>query len=183
MENEVEQTRGESAVNFWSSTLRSRLSFFPERSPQTSLARLKSERAAVTSLLATLDAHINACAPVSRLPPELLCRVFSDLVGLEIEGGRSMDGFPCTMPWVRLSHVCRHWRDVALNDPTFWGHVNLPLPPRWADAIISRSQGTPLSLSGGPSPYTEKMSLTWLPIDTLEYVQRMELFSRIRWQP
>ncbi|KAI0038403.1 hypothetical protein FA95DRAFT_1474257, partial [Auriscalpium vulgare] len=128
----------------------------PGRSPQTALARLNRERAAVTSLLVTLDAHINACAPVSRLPPELLCRVFSDLVGLELEDRRPVDGFPSTMPWIRLSHVCRHWRDVALNDPAFWGDLILPLPPQWADAILSRSQGTPLSLSGGHFQYTGK---------------------------
>ncbi|KAI0043305.1 hypothetical protein FA95DRAFT_1498825, partial [Auriscalpium vulgare] len=147
-----------SAVNFWSSTLRSRLSFLPGCSPKTALARLTSERAAVTSLLATLDTHINACAPVSRLPPELLCRVFSNLVEEEEEEEylkSGMDGFPRPMPWVRLSHVCRHWRDVALNDPTFWARLSLPLPQRWADAIISRSQGAPLFLSCGYNPYTE----------------------------
>ncbi|KAI0037473.1 hypothetical protein FA95DRAFT_1477439, partial [Auriscalpium vulgare] len=118
----------------------------PGQSPQYALARLKSERAAVISMLATLDTEINACAPVSRLPPELLCRIFSDLVGLEVDFAPELDGFPSSMPWVRLSHVCRHWRDVALNDPTFWARLQLPLPPRWADAIISRSQGAPLSI-------------------------------------
>ncbi|KAI0043304.1 hypothetical protein FA95DRAFT_1681999 [Auriscalpium vulgare] len=178
MEDEVEQNPGESAVSFWSSTLLSRLSFLPGCSPKTALARLKSERTAVVSLLATLDAHINAVAPVSRLPPELLCRVFSNLVEEEEEEGYlqpGMDRFPRTMPWVRLSHVCRHWRDVALNDPTFWARLNLPLPPQWADAIISRSQGSPLFLSCRYNSYAVTMPVTWLPIDSLENVQHMEL--------
>ncbi|KAI0038406.1 hypothetical protein FA95DRAFT_1223901, partial [Auriscalpium vulgare] len=73
------------------------------------------------------------------------------------------------------SHVCRHWRDVALNDPALWKDLILPLPPQWADAIIARSRGAPLSLSGGYYEYTGKTSDTWLPIDSLENVYRMDL--------
>ncbi|KAI0037912.1 hypothetical protein FA95DRAFT_1477837, partial [Auriscalpium vulgare] len=136
------------------------------------------ERASVASLLSILDSRINASAPVSRLPSELLVAIFTCSEFAEIEWYEHVQEHvqqaPRTVPWVRFSHVCRRWRHVMLTSPSLWRNLILPLPPQWARAMIARSQQLPLTIS-----YTRnrsEISSEWnLPLDTLERVKSINL--------
>ncbi|KAL0567439.1 hypothetical protein V5O48_014555 [Marasmius crinis-equi] len=62
-------------------------------------------------------------APIRRIPPEILYRVFS----ICCEGGTLLDVYGATredvpMP-VRLSMVCSIWRDMAFSSGTFWSDM------------------------------------------------------------
>ncbi|KAI0044076.1 hypothetical protein FA95DRAFT_305611 [Auriscalpium vulgare] len=63
-----------STTEAWLSTFRLQLSHVDSGSPEM-LPALFNERAATNSLLSIVDAQINACAPVSRLPSELVVTI------------------------------------------------------------------------------------------------------------
>lgn len=66
----------------------------------------------------------NELVSIHRLPAELLCEIF--------RRGHA----------ARLSHVCAHWRRIALSDPRLWQSVNVPTgssTDMLAD-MLSRSQ-------------------------------------------
>src|SRR5712672_3059623 len=44
-----------------------------------------------------------------------------------------------------LTHVCRRWRQVALDDPTLWTHFsNFPRTKDWIAERLSRARNAPL---------------------------------------
>ncbi|KAH9959020.1 hypothetical protein BC827DRAFT_1090255, partial [Russula dissimulans] len=66
--------------------------------------------------LRTLKSHRNTLAPISRLPPEALAAIFSFVSSSALdESGH--------LRWIRVTHVCRQWRQIALNYPRFWSNI------------------------------------------------------------
>ncbi|KAL6300211.1 hypothetical protein BKA93DRAFT_695336, partial [Sparassis latifolia] len=83
---------------------------------------------------------------VYALPVELLARIFE----LGREDAPSPDLQPPGEPTfeVLVSHVCQHWRDVALRTPTLWTLVHFRTTPHLARAraYLSRSGSQPLQI-------------------------------------
>ncbi|KAF8498171.1 hypothetical protein F5888DRAFT_1693163 [Russula emetica] len=76
----------------------------------------------------------NAIIPVFLLPPEILAQVFHFLV---------LEEPPCfgkqDLGWIRATHVCRHWRQVALRDLSWWARISgIPTNTKW----VSRDVGS-----------------------------------------
>ncbi|CCL98561.1 uncharacterized protein FIBRA_00561 [Fibroporia radiculosa] len=77
-------------------------------------------------------------APVNRLPNEILTEVMVIARDLDTTS---------PMKWIALTHVCRHWREMALATPMLWStiHARVSLPylcaslERAADALVSLS--------------------------------------------
>jgi hypothetical protein len=51
---------------------------------------------------------------------------------------------PDRLGWIRLSHVCRHWRDVALAYPSLWDHIPFSLGERWSRTALERAKSSEL---------------------------------------
>lgn len=80
--------------------------------------------------ISALRSQRNALAPISRLPPEIFCNIF--LFAKAGQGGQPLK-------WIKLSHVSRHWRNIAVNSPNLW--VDLPVKHlRWVEEMLSRSK-------------------------------------------
>jgi len=63
----------------------------------------------------TLLLHRDTVAPISAIPPELLARIFRFHALVEPPWpGRHNLG------WIRVTHVCQQWRQVALDDSSLW---------------------------------------------------------------
>ncbi|EAU86011.2 hypothetical protein CC1G_03034 [Coprinopsis cinerea okayama7 len=47
---------------------------------------------------------------------------------------------------ILVSHVCRQWRETALNTPRLWRRISVAGPPKWDlyEAYLQRSKGQPL---------------------------------------
>jgi hypothetical protein len=85
----------------------------------------------------------NALVPISLLPPEILARVFHFLVLKELPfSGRRHLG------WIRVTHVCRHWRQVALDDSSLWAKMGwrIPTNTKWISEILARAKNAPLDI-------------------------------------
>ena len=88
-----------------------------------------------------LKSHHNELAPISRLPFDVLATIFFLLSVFVWNEGSGI------LTWVCVAHVCRRWRETALNYPRFWSHINFTtLTPVGMVEILSRAKMAPLHL-------------------------------------
>jgi len=82
----------------------------------------------------------NTLAPISILPAEVLSRIFHFTA--------FSDRFYSTRCWVHVTHVCRRWRQIALDDSTLWTQfTDSPRNKDWIAERLARSRNAPLVLS------------------------------------
>lgn len=81
------------------------------------------------------------------LPPELLSLVFEYLVvdSFNTKLRISYETAKTSWHWVVVTHVCRYWRQVALNHSCLWGYDPCT-PYKGIVAKIERAKNTPLYL-------------------------------------
>ena len=92
----------------------------------------------------------NALSPVSSLPPEVFATIFSLLC---LRGKPSLCRKPGhdNLARLRVSHVCHHWREISLNQPLLWSHINFntqALSTGRATEMLIRAKSAPLYLGG-----------------------------------
>jgi hypothetical protein len=86
----------------------------------------------------TLRQRRNALAPISFLPAEIIEDIF-----LRASTKRN----DSRLAWLHVAHVCRQWRDIALNQPLFWSHINFTnLTLAGVVEMLARAKNTPLHL-------------------------------------
>src|ERR1700761_411983 len=92
-----------------------------ERLQQTIDAEIKSLEESVQAL----KLRRNALSPISSLPSDVFATIFTLLC---IPGTLSQDGKPVYhLARIRVSHVCHQWREIALNQPLLWSHVDFTI--------------------------------------------------------
>lgn len=84
---------------------------------------------------------------VNKLPSEILSHIFA--IGEDEERRERQQQTSKEPRYVRLqelaSHVCSHWRHVAINDFTLWTHIHITSPPhRMASLYLDRAGPTAL---------------------------------------
>ncbi|KAF8492739.1 hypothetical protein F5888DRAFT_1806551 [Russula emetica] len=88
-----------------------------------------------------LKSHHNELAPISRLPPETLATIFTFL------SASAWNERDVHLKWIRVAHICRRWREIALEHPCFWSHINFTkLTSAGMAEILSRAKMAPLHL-------------------------------------
>ena len=89
-----------------------------------------------------LKSRRNELCPISRLPAEILCNIFSFIPGNSI--------FQSPESWISFSQVSRHWRSLALNAPELW--TDIPVRHSgWAQKMLIRSKMAKLTIRFGLS--------------------------------
>jgi hypothetical protein len=100
------------------------------------LATAEQEINASKRLVLSMLTNRNMLAPISILPTEILAHIFHIIV------------FPVRhqwLGWYRITHVCRRWRQIALDDSTLWAHFSdLPRNKDWIAERLSRARNAPL---------------------------------------
>ncbi|KAH9070754.1 hypothetical protein EDB83DRAFT_2262296 [Lactarius deliciosus] len=96
----------------------------------------------------------NALAPISSLHPELFATILSILrlppSGTFLLGGES----DRHLSWLNVAHVCHEWRELALDHPVFWSHVDFTtLTPAGATEMLVRAKSVPLYLEAWVPKY------------------------------
>jgi len=83
-------------------------------------------------------------SPISRLPPEILDHIFSFI---NLPTSSPTTGKRGRRVCLTAAHVCHQWREIALNQPRFWGYIDFTALT-WAGAteMLVRSKGAPLHL-------------------------------------
>jgi hypothetical protein len=89
----------------------------------------------------------NELAPISSLPTEVIEAIFSLLPVPDTWPPSTLGGKPDRLAWLRIAHVCRHWREIALNQPLLWSHVDFTsVSSAGAVEILARAKTVPLHL-------------------------------------
>ncbi|KAF9816052.1 hypothetical protein IEO21_04227 [Rhodonia placenta] len=86
---------------------------------------------------------------IHELPVELLLRIFEFGMLDARPAMSSTSPFPAEPPFeVLVSHVCPHWRAIALHAPALWTHIAIAIVPHVARAreYIARSARQPLRI-------------------------------------
>ncbi|KAF8257863.1 hypothetical protein EI94DRAFT_1756479 [Lactarius quietus] len=116
------------------------------------LQAIDAEIKSLEESIRALRRRRNALAPVSSLPTEVIATIFcllrvpvatSPLIPFTFTPGDKPDH----LPWLRIAHVCQHWREITLNQPLFWSHLNFTtFSSTGAAEILSRAKTAPLHL-------------------------------------
>ncbi|KAN0134353.1 hypothetical protein V8E53_007851 [Lactarius tabidus] len=119
-----------------------------ERSQQTIDVEIKSLEVSIRALkesIGALKLRRNAHSPISSLPPEVLAVIFSFAC---LPGIPSLGGKPAhNIARIHVSHVCHQWREIALNQPFLWSHVDFTtLSLAGATEMLVRAKSVPLYL-------------------------------------
>ena len=116
-----------------------------DTSPATAQAHL---RKAIDDQIRELNHRRNALVPISRLPPETLAEIFS-LVSFSVDDYEDVPD----MKWIRVTHVCRRWREIALSFPYLWSHIPFTkLTLAGFTEILARAKMSPLHFNVGIFP-------------------------------
>ncbi|KAG9222113.1 hypothetical protein CCMSSC00406_0009564 [Pleurotus cornucopiae] len=86
------------------------------------------------------------CTQTKGLPPEIWSMIFS-ILEYEFRGATQS-----CLRWYAVTHVCRAWRNITLNDPLLWTDFVDP-PPKAARELFTRSKDAPLILRLGSYPH------------------------------
>ena len=87
-----------------------------------------------------LKSRRNELSPISRLPAEVICNIFSLIEEDNITySGRG----PAS--WSNFSRVSQYWRSTALSAPELWTKIPLSYP-RWAKEMLIRSKKAKLTI-------------------------------------
>ncbi|KAG6810431.1 hypothetical protein H0H92_011873 [Tricholoma furcatifolium] len=85
----------------------------------------------------------NAFTITCRIPPEVLACIFRHVV-TNFLGSRVRRG---SVHWIKMiSHVCSHWREVALSSPSLWSTIDIDFSPALAQEMLLRSKKVLLSV-------------------------------------
>ncbi|KAJ3546432.1 hypothetical protein NMY22_g2054 [Coprinellus aureogranulatus] len=85
----------------------------------------------------------NTLSPPNRLPVEILSTIFIMHCARAMEELPSSDPESCS--WIRVTHVCHHWRAVAMTCTQLWSNL-LFVTPELTQFMLALSKTSPLSL-------------------------------------
>ncbi|KAG9222133.1 hypothetical protein CCMSSC00406_0009584 [Pleurotus cornucopiae] len=80
------------------------------------------------------------CSKTKNLPPEILSTIFG-ILHCDITQYSYQE-------WIAVTHVCRTWRNIALDDPSLWSDITV-VPTNWIPEAFARSKAAPLNLRHG----------------------------------
>ncbi|KAH6901493.1 hypothetical protein BKA70DRAFT_1157706 [Coprinopsis sp. MPI-PUGE-AT-0042] len=124
----------------------------PYESVEEARKRLDDRLLALEKEIIDTKHQRNQLAPISRLPVEVMSKIFLDCSRNPWSSPQttyspfaSLHG-PAGTRWTGISHVCHQWREVALGCSELWSLINPNMSAKWIEAMIERSQDTPISI-------------------------------------
>ncbi|KAI0063705.1 hypothetical protein BV25DRAFT_1915172 [Artomyces pyxidatus] len=131
-----------------------------------------------------LKSRLNELNPVARLNTDILYRIFESIGKDELVWGLDVSskyiGPPTSLSrrlgWIKVSYVCRAWRQTALDHPLLWRNITFRLGVHWAEELLSRSKAVPIKVT-----FTSGDPQTWaMPYfaEHLTHTQELTLYFR-----
>ena len=95
--------------------------------------------------LVSLKTSFNSYSPVNQVPNEILSNIFALVANAIPEELSTYLSDRESAKWLRVTHVCRHWRSIAMASGSLWSNINF-VTPELANAMLERSRSAPLSV-------------------------------------
>jgi hypothetical protein len=101
----------------------------------------------------------NGLAFISQLPPEILSTIFKwvEIMQAQVRGSYA---YGARMSWISVTHVCSHWRHVALECPGLWSRIEIQSVSGTsitsAEDFLTRSKRAPLTLTADIRPASQE---------------------------
>ena len=100
------------------------------------LATVDQDINAAKRLMFSMFTRRNTLVPIYILHSEIFSRIFHFVALFNRSSSRD---------WVHVTHVCRHWRQIALDDSTLWTYFSsYPRNKDWIAERLSRARNAPL---------------------------------------
>ncbi|KAF8432459.1 hypothetical protein L210DRAFT_3763916 [Boletus edulis BED1] len=140
------------------------------------LTNMKAEEAArQKSVFSNLHTLRNPYPFVSRLPTETLQDIFIHCAR-DYHYHQGLYPTKSVPSWVNVSHVCRHWRNVALESPTLWSYLFI-ISRRWTEVLLARSKQASLKIRVSlVSRKIQELSCVGMVMNHVERIQELLLY-------
>ncbi|KAI0320595.1 hypothetical protein OF83DRAFT_557407 [Amylostereum chailletii] len=144
------ETSLDSSLQFWRSIFEKRCqasSGLSSSTDQTVFEWFDLEIDALAELTRLAKARRNNSTLISRLPPEILSKIFLFLRDVSqpqaIKPARTSN-----LGWIGVSHVCQTWRRLAIEYSNLWNNLDCrSISEAWRSAFLSRSGQAPLKVT------------------------------------
>ncbi|VDB95230.1 unnamed protein product [Peniophora sp. CBMAI 1063] len=158
--------------------------------------KIEREIQAALGAIARMRMRGNQLKAVYRLPPQVLTAIFaihaSQNPPAASKRGNGWSKNERRLGWIEVSHVCRPWRNAALEDPPLWTDIPYhDLGSKWAKTFLERAQRhsdiIPINWQmDSISPKTPSSSMSGLLMDHLHHVHKLRLYlpsipSEMKW--
>ncbi|TFK62433.1 hypothetical protein BDN72DRAFT_777086, partial [Pluteus cervinus] len=109
-------------------------------------AKIDAEIQVLQDRIRSLRSSRNTLAPIHRLPPEVMTQIFM-WVQLLYRGTLERNAIDAAFlpKWIRATHVCQHWRGVALSSKALYTTI-LSQNLKYSQAVLDLSGSASLSL-------------------------------------
>ena len=120
-------------------------------SPESRLCAIENKIKCSEESTRAMKVYLNTLVPISRLPTEILSIIFSLLPSFEnfkrkCKRKCKCKSYPPILTFT-VSHVCHRWREISLNQPLLWNHIDFTmLSPAGAAEVLVRAKRAPLYL-------------------------------------
>ncbi|KAI0035258.1 hypothetical protein K488DRAFT_43652, partial [Vararia minispora EC-137] len=114
------------------------------------LISLDEELRLVETARVSLRGCRNAFIPVSRLPPEILTRIFLELALISPPKHAHSPSVSSrkheSLGWIVVTQVCARWRHVACACSSLWTLIDFELGEAWTDEMLWRAGSASLHI-------------------------------------
>ncbi|KAI0290887.1 hypothetical protein BC826DRAFT_1106216 [Russula brevipes] len=118
------------------------------------LSTVDREIDAAMLLTRALLTNRNTLAPISILRPRCSHGYFTS--SRRGASWYELNGFR----WISVTHVCRHWRQVALGDSSLWARISgYQISTAWISEALARARNAPLTIDVLESPNPEALAM------------------------
>ncbi|THU95029.1 hypothetical protein K435DRAFT_859958 [Dendrothele bispora CBS 962.96] len=138
-------------------------------------AEIISLRNRQQSIYRRIDRYRSLLAPIRKLPPEVLGRIFRLICTKNFASASEID-----CPAVHLSHVCVGWRDLARTTPSLWSRISIDLFYPQQDLFRVKSMLITCLALSNPSPIFLHLTMSEVDVDA-KFVLQSIMHHCARW--
>ena len=132
--------------------------------------KLQQDLATYKLAITRIHTELNTLADISRLPIELLTLIFQLCAGYRRNSGYFAE---LSHELISITHVCKRWREVALNTPQLWSTITLSrrTHPDYLLATIQRSKTQLIVVDMNIDDWTEGLDVVWDELPRIQHIR------------
>lgn len=133
-----------------------------------------------------LDIHQNHQSPLLTVPPEILSNIFIFLIDIaplskrsrsywdigRVKQTSSSNGW---LGWIVITHVCRYWRQVAIETPALWTQISFVIGRQWMLEMMRRAKQAPVTIRYPGSSNVPDVDLIRYIRDNISHIRTLDI--------